>query len=304
MLAAAAVLSSSWVLPAQRYDAVPSMRAARLIDRMPTPCAAMAEAPSKVSAAVASRNKRYEGILVSGFAFFAGVADVLCQSHYNCFANMMTGNVIWAMTACGKARWVDARFYLSVVLTYVVGIAAYRTLDMRRQSTASRPVAAIGAVLLLFAARDLAAWSLPHARWHVLLLAAGFAFINAISTGELGTVTCMITGHAQNVGNSLAELLAGNLRAFAGGGMRSMSVLAAFAAGTAAGTASQGVSGLWSTGLLKRAPFTLLATMYAAMFPAYDWLTAPPPPPTVTLDPCELDPLETECTTPLDTSVA
>ena len=310
LLATAAVFSLTLVQPASSlgrgslaYDSVPSLRAARLNGRMPAPRAAVAEAPSKeavVAATVVARNKRYEGLLVGGLAFFAGVSDVLCQSHYNCFANMMTGNVIWTMTALSRAKWLDARFYLSVVLTYVVGIAVYRTLDMRRQSAASRPAAALGALLLLFAARDLAAWSLPGTRWHVLLCTVGFAFINAISAEELGTVTCMITGHAQKVGNSLAELLAGNLRALGQDAfLRSVSVLVTFAAGVAAGTASLGVGGgPWVGGLLKRAPFTLLAASYAAAFAVYDRLLASPPPElAVALGPCDLDPIETECTT-------
>lgn len=302
MLAAAVVLVLSRVQPARSlaYGAAPCIPAARLNGRMPTPRAVVAEAPSKeavVAATVVSRNKRYEGLLVSGFAFFAGLSDVLCQSHYNCFANMMTGNVIWSMTAISRAKWIDARFYLSVVLTYVIGIAAYRALDMRRQSAASRPAAAAGALLLLFASRDLAAWSLPSMRWHMLLLTVGFAFINAISAEELRTVTCMITGHAQKVGNSLAELLAGNSRAFVQDGfLRSASVLITFAAGVAAGTATLGVGG-WIGGILKRAPFTLLAASYAAMLAVYDRLLASPPELTVALDPCDLEPIETECTT-------
>ena len=70
--------------------------------RVPGEKAGRVRKEAVVAATVVARNKRYEGLLVGGLAFFAGVSNVLCQSHYNCFANMMTGNVIWTMTALSR----------------------------------------------------------------------------------------------------------------------------------------------------------------------------------------------------------
>jgi hypothetical protein len=92
-----------------------------------------------------------DNLLVGGLAFFAGVADVMAFDHYGCFANMMTGNTFRAMGAIGSSQWAEAAFHATLILTYVLGVAAYRRVDMSRPGTARRAVAP--AVLLLFTAR-------------------------------------------------------------------------------------------------------------------------------------------------------
>ena len=92
-----------------------------------------------------------DSLLVGGLAFFAGVADVMAFDHYGCFANMMTGNTFRAMGAIGASQWTEAAFHATLVLTYVLGVAAYRRVDIRRPGTARRAVAPT--MLLLFTAR-------------------------------------------------------------------------------------------------------------------------------------------------------
>ena len=89
-----------------------------------------------------------DNLLVGGLAFYAGVADVMAFDHYGCFANMMTGNTFRTMGAIGASQWTEAAFHATLVLTYVLGVAAYRRVDMRRPGTARRAVAP--AILLLF----------------------------------------------------------------------------------------------------------------------------------------------------------
>lgn len=73
-----------------------------------------------------------DNLLVGGLAFFAGVADVMAFDHYGCFANMMTGNTFRAMGALASLQWGEAAFHTALVLTYVLGVAAYRRVDLRR----------------------------------------------------------------------------------------------------------------------------------------------------------------------------
>ena len=73
-----------------------------------------------------------DNLLVGGLAFFAGVADVMAFDHYGCFANMMTGNTFRAMGALASAQWGEAAFHAALVLTYVLGVAAYRRVDLRQ----------------------------------------------------------------------------------------------------------------------------------------------------------------------------
>jgi len=221
-------------------------------------------------------------VLVGGLAFLAGVADVMAFDHYGCFANMMTGNTFRAMGALASSQWNEAGFHAALVLTYVMGVATYRRVDLRQPGAARRAVAP--AVLLLFAARDLAAIALPGTRWHMLLLVLGFALLNAISSEELGAVTCMVTGHLHKLGNALAERR---------GARRSVGVLLAFCAGAAFGTAgteaaaaaAAAASTRWLARWLTRVRFTLLALSYALMFALHQLalhrrLATPTPTPT------------------------
>ena len=89
-----------------------------------------------------------DNLLVGGLAFYAGVADVMAFDHYGCFANMMTGNTFRTMGAIGASQWTEAAFHATLVLTYVLGVAAYRRVDMSRPGAARRAVAP--AILLLF----------------------------------------------------------------------------------------------------------------------------------------------------------
>ena len=124
--------------------------------------------------------------VTSGLAFLAGVADVLCYSQHTCYANMMTGNTIWAASSLARLQWADAAFYTSLVATYLLGFAGYRAMGMRERGSGERLVAP--AVLALFVLRDVTALLLPRARWHVLLLTFGFSLVNALSAEALGTV--------------------------------------------------------------------------------------------------------------------
>ena len=155
-------------------------------------------------------------------------------------------------------------------------------------------------VLGLFALRDAAALAFPS-RWLMIPLVLGFSLINALSSEEGGAITCMVTGHLQKVGTSLADLLAGSARG-AQAAIRSIGVLLAFGAGVASGTAGAvalggGLLSQW----LGRARFTLLAVAYAMTVVAYGRLLAPPANlaaeavSAVALDACELDEYETAC---------
>ena len=160
-----------------------------------------------------------DNLLVGGLAFMAGIGDVMTFKQHECFANMMTGNTFRAMCALGTAQWAETAFHVSLLLAYVLGVAAYRALDLRqvRPVTCPHPLASIirrgapvcafsfrqvsarrvvaPAVLALFALRDVAALLLPGTRWHMLLLVLGFGLVNALSSEELGAVTCMAPPH-------------------------------------------------------------------------------------------------------------
>ena len=147
--------------------------------------------------------------LVGGLAYLGGWNDVNTFRRFGCYSNMMTGNSISFGWALGAMQWADTAFFLAVVSSYVLGVCSYRAAAtwQPRRHRASRAAAA--AVALAFVAAD----CLASCRWAVVPLALGSGIVNAVSSDEAGTVTCMVTGHLGKIANTLVDGLAGGLGA-------------------------------------------------------------------------------------------
>ena len=166
--------------------------------------------------------------LVGGLAYLGGWNDVNTFRRFGCYSNMMTGNSISFGWALGAMQWADTAFFLAVVSSYVLGVCSYRAAAtwQPRRHRASRAAAA--AVALAFVAAD----CLASCRWAVVPLALGSGIVNAVSSDEAGTVTCMVTGHLGKIANTLVDGLAGGLGAAPRrAGLKSVGVLAAFLCG-------------------------------------------------------------------------
>uniref|UniRef100_A0A7S4HIP7 Uncharacterized protein n=1 Tax=Odontella aurita TaxID=265563 RepID=A0A7S4HIP7_9STRA len=182
-------------------------------------------------------------VLTKSLAFLAGVADVLCSTRHECYANMMTGNTVKFATAVAERRSIDALFSLSVLSSYVLGFGMYRIADRlvaarrrrrrrRKSSGSSSATAAAGAgaaeeleeedpspTPVVVAPGIFAAFALYDAlyhrfggpsstistRWIVPLLAAASGTVNAAGSEATGAVANMMTGNLQKVSNYAAD---------------------------------------------------------------------------------------------------
>ena len=70
-----------------------------------------------------------DDVTVVVLAFLAGTSNAICQRRFDCFASMMTGNVIAASTALSERRWDDALFRSSMVGGYAIGAACARSME-------------------------------------------------------------------------------------------------------------------------------------------------------------------------------
>jgi hypothetical protein len=119
--------------------------------------------------------------LASGMAFLTGWADVALYFKYKTFATMMTGNSMWMAQAAVESRYTDVCYYFSVIVCYVLGIAAFRLSNLKIKSKSLTYFCA-PAVMALFVGSDFI-MNLTSKRWlPVTLLATGFGIINSVGS--------------------------------------------------------------------------------------------------------------------------
>ena len=216
--------------------------------------------------------------LVRSFAFFNGWAEVVCFEHYSAFANMMTGNWMRICTSLVALQWVDAVYWLLVVLFYIGGAGVHRAVDLALSPKGAAAggdhssCAAIAPVVLaLFVAADWLRGAGSHTtRWTMLLLSAAFGMVNTAGSEATGVLTHVVTGHLQKLGQSAADGLGGRLHGEKQrAAQRSLVVMLAFGGGMLGAAASMRVC----TGSLaaRLPPFSSLGVIFAALLWACSW---------------------------------
>ncbi len=155
-------------------------------------------------------------VFCMSMAFLTGWVDTVSYRRYNCFVNMMTGNTIRFATSLAESRWVDALFYMSLIVTYVFGVAIFRAIELtllRYEKEAEEiqqqlvlVVAPLIVSLFLFA--DVMSHFVRNERIHAPILSLGFGIMNAASAGATGgTVLYAMTGHMNRCGKCLVDYL-------------------------------------------------------------------------------------------------
>ena len=139
----------------------------------------------------------YTACLACASGFVTGWINVVSYLRFGCFGTMCTGNAILCMRSLAKGSWSDASFYLSVLVTYGVGVALYRVLDVvQRKMTATRMAPA---VFVSITTVDVLMSTLGQNRWWVLCLALAMGAANTFTLRIGGYVTNAITGNMQKV---------------------------------------------------------------------------------------------------------
>ena len=239
--------------------------------------------------------------LVAGFAYLAGVADTVTYHRHNMYANMMTGNTINFAYSLGSGLWLDCFFYISIILSYVGGIAAFRRVDLRREYALST-VAPL--VLVLFTLTDIITLRSGGSRWAMLCVVSASGLVNAACADATGTITAMLTGHCQKLGNFVTDAVSGAANYADGVAARkSLFVMAIFAFGVASGAAFERLVPLAIRSAFPIPAYSVLGVAYAAMLVLNDrrwpgWfgrLVRRPKDGATVEQACTLDDLETEC---------
>jgi len=146
-----------------------------------------------------------ELVLATAFALVAGYTDVITIVRWRGFCTMMTGNLIFlarSFLADDPSIPHTRFFYMLLIVTFFIGIVAYRVVEMRLPNRGASTIgimlgAAQLAAMMAFIAKD---WG---ERWgHYLLagLTPMFGMLMAACTsGKLGAPTNLITGHLVTV---------------------------------------------------------------------------------------------------------
>lgn len=177
-------------------------------------------------------------LLTAGFACTGGWADVICFKRYEGFAALMTGNAIKVGIAAAtqsRHRAANVVFYLSVMLSYMVGVAIFQQLKSCCGNRTGRVAAVVCFTLVL--ASDILYDAFKGDKWQVCLLAPAFGIQNSLTFGgPMEINTTIITGNMQKLGVALHQVVTGkmtrnNLRNSAGPAVAVIATIIAAVAG-------------------------------------------------------------------------
>mmetsp|Transcript_128796 Transcript_128796/g.360391 ORF Transcript_128796/g.360391 Transcript_128796/m.360391 type:complete len:331 (-) Transcript_128796:162-1154(-) len=147
-------------------------------------------------------------LLASAFSLVAGYTDVITVIRWKGFATMMTGNLLYlgrAFLQDDPQIPFDQGFYLLIIVTFTLGVVAYRIAEMRLPARGASTMGIVFAALYLSVE---VAW-LVEPSWAAAIgsyLLAGLTpmfgmLMAACTSGKLGAPTTMITGHIVTAAN-------------------------------------------------------------------------------------------------------
>lgn len=117
---------------------------------------------------------------------------------------MMTGNTMWMASAAFESRYKDVLYYLSLIVSYTIGVASFRRADIslkERSLSVCAPVAT-----MLFVASDALSAAYPGTRWvPMILLSVAFGMVNSVGTEIGGTLAFVLTGHLTKLTNMVFD---------------------------------------------------------------------------------------------------
>lgn len=103
--------------------------------------------------------------------------------------------------AVAERRFFDVGYYISVIFSYVMGLAVFRRLDLCLKDKSTMSICAL-CVMALFVGSDCVNLLSGGMRWvPMMMLAAGFGIINSIGQEVSGVLTFVVTGHMTRLTN-------------------------------------------------------------------------------------------------------
>ncbi|KAL3776410.1 hypothetical protein HJC23_006764 [Cyclotella cryptica] len=198
------------------------------------------------------------------FAFLTGWADYLLFIKYRFFSTMMTGNSMWMAAALVESRFRDVAFYITVIASYIAGVATFRRAELEfREKALNGFLAPIVSAFLIWS--DVLTWRDNTCRWiPALLLSFAWGIINSVGSEVTGNLIFVVTGAMTRISNMLVDRLsstAGNIPIPKEGILMSFSVILGFILGAG-----------WSVFLNHVAPQMKAFGSFAAMGVIYGGL--------------------------------
>ncbi|KAL7489615.1 hypothetical protein ACHAW6_015289 [Cyclotella cf. meneghiniana] len=203
--------------------------------------------------------------LAALFAFLTGWADYLLFVKYKFFSTMMTGNSMWMAAALVESRFRDVAFYVTVIISYIAGVATFRRAELEwRENALNGFLAPIVCAFLVWS--DVLTWRDSTCRWiPALLLSYAWGIINSVGSEVTGNLIFVVTGAMTRISNMLVDRLsstAGNTPIPKEGMLMSFSVILGFILGAG-----------WSVFLHHVAPrmkafgsFAAMGVIYGVLF--------------------------------------
>ena len=85
---------------------------------------------NQTSSSSSSSSSSYKKRIAIIFAFLTGWVDYIFIKKYNYFATMHTGNTMKMAIAVIDGRYHDTIFYISVILSYMMGVGIYHRAEL------------------------------------------------------------------------------------------------------------------------------------------------------------------------------
>ena len=172
-------------------------------------------------------------ILASIFAFLAGYSNVLCYHKFQCYATMMTGNIVTMSMFLAEQNWGEALWRCTLVACYLIGSSLVRAIELQCQkcttttTTSSssvssgapvsqqrkqhyKVIAPIVAAIFAIAEKLLSSSSPSPYKIVVPMLALGYGMAYATANRALdATMTQLLTGHITKLGSSFSDYVFG-----------------------------------------------------------------------------------------------
>lgn len=197
-------------------------------------------------------------------AFMTGWADYIFIKKYNFFATMMTGNSMKMANALVDGRITDTFFFLSVIISYIVGVGIFRRAELSYKDKALNGLFA-PVVAGCFMWSDYLSFVGASKFIPGILLSFAWGIINSVGSEVTGTLIFVVTGAMTRIANMIVDRIsrtAGRKKIPKEGFLMSTSVIGGFILGAA-----------WSAILSVKAPkltsrgvFSIMGAMYGLLF--------------------------------------
>ena len=188
---------------------------------------------------------------MSSMAALAGCSHVLCMKRFQCYAAMMTGNIIGFGVALAEGDMNEARFRFDLLASFFSGTIGARTIESRSPSKDKHHKVVAQIAIGMFAIAD----RIPDdQRRKLMILSAAYGVVYATANKALNaTITQLMTGHLTKLGSAISD------RSFNAGTAASLNILASFTCGCAIGAR------LFMAVGHKLPIFTIIGAIYAVL---------------------------------------